>query len=140
MITKQDIYFLFDELWPKMEGSAAHRDRCLAQFDQISTLFQDHQSNFNQLLIKLDELPDIGSVIASGLIFSANRGKMIPFDKFTTGRAIEKRIIPNNKISANNYVNYSNRIVDYIRSRPHLSNIVDFVREAGNTSYPISPE
>ena len=65
---------------------------------------------------------------------------MIPFDKFTTGRAIEKRIIPNNKISANNYVNYSNRIVDYIRSRPHLSNIVDFVREAGNTSYPISPE
>ena len=141
MITEQNICFLFNELWPDMEYSAAYRDRCLHQFDQIRALFQQHQGNFNQLLIKLDELPDIGLVIASGLIFSANMDTMVPFDKYTTGWSLELKIIPDNKISANNYLNYSNRIVNYIRNSQHLLDIVDFVREARREAqFPIAPE
>ena len=141
MITQEDIYFLFDELWPEMEYSAAYRDRCLYQFDQISALFQQHQGNSNQLLIKLNELPDIGLVIASGLIFAANRDTIVPFDKYTTGWSLELNIIPDNKISANNYVNYCNKIINYIRNSQHLSDTIDFVREARQQArFPIAPE
>jgi hypothetical protein len=140
MITKQDVYFLFEVLWPRMNRAGLHKQRCLAQFDQINERFEKYQSDFNQLLVKLKEVKYIGWVIASGLIFSANRATMVPFDSNTTGWAIEKRIIPNNRISTNNYVNYSNKIVDYIRNSPPLSNIIDFVREASQTIKRIAPE
>lgn len=141
MVTVQDIVFLFDDLWPEMMYSANRRDECITRIQQINSLFQMHQQNFDYLLNALDELPGIGLVIASGLIFSANRDTMVPFDKYTTGLALELGVIPDNRISANNYVNYSNRIIDYITNSGHLSNVVDFVREAlSNTQYPIAPE
>ena len=141
MPTVQDIIFLFDDLWPEMEYSAAYRDSCLAQINQINAMFQRHQQNFDDLLNELDSLPGIGLVIASGLIFCANRATMVPFDKYTTGWALELRIIPDNRISANNYVDYSSRIRDYIRNSEHLSDIVDFVREARvSTYFAIAPE
>lgn len=140
MLHSQDIVFLFDDLWPLMEHSAIHRDKCLAQIGNINFLFQKYSQNINQLLEELTALPDIGLVIASGLIFSVNRATMVPFDKYTTGWAIELGIIPNNRISANNYINYSNKITKYITSSSHLTDIVAFVREARNQAqFPISP-
>lgn len=141
MPTQQDIIFLFDELWPLMDWSAVHRDKCLAEINQIDAMFESHQQNFNELLTALDSIQDIGLVIASGLIFSANRNTMVPFDKYTTGWALELHIIPDNKISANNYVDYSSKIKAYIGNSDHLSNIVDFVREARvRTQFSIAPE
>lgn len=141
MLTVQDIIFLFDDLWPEMEYSAVHRDECLAQIDQINAIFQRHQQDFNELLQALSTIPGIGLVIGSGLIFSANRDTMIPFDKYTTGWALELGIIPDNRISAENYVNYSSGVQDHIRNSEHLSDIVDFVREARvRTQFPIAPE
>ena len=141
MLTVQDIIFLFDDLWPEMKYSAVNRDECLAQIDQINAIFQRHQQDFNELLQALSTIPGIGLVIGSGLIFSANIATMVPFDKYTTGWALELGIIPDNRISAENYVNYASRIQDYIRNSEHLSDIVDFVREARvSTQFPIAPE
>jgi len=141
MVTQQDIVFLFDVVWPRMEGSAFHRDNCLAQIDDINRLFQAHQGNFDHLLNALDTLSDIGLVVSSGLIFCVNRNTMVPFDKYTMGWALQLRIILDNKISNGNYVDYSTRIVGYINGSNHLKSILDFVREAGENPEPsISPE
>ena len=140
MPSRQDIIFLFDDLWPLMKHSAIHRDKCLTQINTINFLFQRYGQNLDELLKELTALPDIGLVIASGLIFSANRSTMVPFDKYTIGWALQLKIIPDNKISANNYVNYSTKIVSYINNSSHLKTLIDFVREARNkVQFPIPP-
>ena len=68
-----------------MDRSSAHRDRMIGVQDEISSCFQEWASEPNQLLKALDNLDGVGLVIASGLIFSANRNTMVPFDQYTTG-------------------------------------------------------
>ena len=124
-----------------MALSPVHRDRCLGQINLINTVFQAYGQDFDELLKQLTALPNIGLVISSGIIFSVNRNSMVPFDKFTTGWAIELEIIPNARISSNNYVVYSKKIVNYVDGSKHLKTIVDFVREAREKArFPIPPE
>jgi hypothetical protein len=87
-------------------------------------------------------LDDVGLVISSGLIFTANRETMVPFDKYTMGWALELKIVPDNKISRdNNYTTYSRNVVGYIQKSTDLHSVLDFVREADcMCQFPLSPE
>ena len=137
--TQQDVIWLFDVVWPCMEYAAAYRDKCLAQLLQIQELFAQ-SNNFNTLLNHLDVLPDIGLVIGTGLIFCVNQDTMVPFDKYTTGWALELKVIPDNFISQGNYISYSRKVADYVASSK-LRSILEFVREAQKkTAYPCPPE
>jgi len=140
-LTRQDILWLFDEVWPRMEYAPIHRDRCLDRLQVINSLFRRY-SNANDLLRALDALDDVGLVIGSGLIFIANRETMVPFDKYTMGWALQLKIIPDNKISRdNNYTVYSNKVVGYAQKRTDLHSVLDFVREANDKcQFPLSPE
>ena len=138
----EDICFLFDVLWPGMDRSSAHRDRMIGIQNEISNCFQESASDSNQLLKALDNLEGVGLVIASGLIFSANRDAMVPFDQYTTGWCLEKNILPDHYISlGENYADYCARVSAYVQEAPHLNTILEFVREAAIESrFPISPE
>jgi hypothetical protein len=140
-LTTQDIIWLFDEVWSRMEYAPIHRDKCLDRLKIINSLFRQC-SNINELLRALDTVEDIGLVIASGLIFTTNREAMVPFDKYTMGWALELKIIPDNKISRNdNYTDYSKKVHAYIQTREDLHSMLDFVREADDRcQFPLSPE
>ena len=140
--TTENISWLFDELWPLMDRSSAHRDRMIGIHDEISSCFQKWASDPNQLLKALDNLEGVGLVIASGLIFSANRDAMVPFDQYTTGWCLEKNILPDHYISLEeNYANYCGRVSDYVQNSSHLDSVLDCVREAASESqFPIRPE
>ena len=140
--TLEDILWLFDELWPLMEYSRSHRDKMIGMQNEIASCFQGWASDANQLLKALDNLDGIGLVIASGLIFSANRNTMVPFDQYTTGWCLEKDILPDHYISREeNYANYCGRVLDYVQNSPHLNAVLDFVREAARESqFPFPPE
>jgi hypothetical protein len=140
-LTRQDIMWLFDEVWPRMEYAPIHRDKCLNRLEIINSVFERH-SNMNDILRALDDMEDIGLVIASGLIFAADKETMVPFDKYTTGYALQLEIIPDNKISrGNNYTDYSRKVHSYIQKRADLNSVLDFVREADdNRQFPLSPE
>ncbi|MCK8825397.1 hypothetical protein [Fuchsiella alkaliacetigena] len=140
--TKKDIIFLFDNVWPAMNGAAIHREGCLKQIDRIIELFNKYKTDPDQLIISLLSLDNVGLVVASGLIYSANRKSMVPFDKYTTGYAIQLGIINNNRIvREGNYTQASKRVLDYIENNPSMKNIRDFVlRAREDTHYPISPE
>lgn len=136
---QQDVEWLFNIVWPRMEGAAAHRDQCLTQLAHIRKLFAQ-SNNFNTLLNQLDALPDIGLVIGAGLIFCVNQDTMVPFDKYTTGWALELKVIPDNRISQGNYTLYSRKIADYIGSSK-LRSILEFVRAAQEkATFPCPPE
>lgn len=139
-LTRQDIEWLFNEVWPRMEYAPVHRDKCLSRLQIINSVFGQHGDS-DDLLRALDSMDDIGLVIASGLIFTANRRTMVPFDKYTTGYALQLEIIPDNKISENNnYTVYSTKVHNYIQGRADLSSVLDFVREADvKCQFPLSP-
>ena len=141
-LKQEDIVFLFDEVWPRMEYSAVYRDSCLARLEVINSLFERYADSADKLLRALDALDGIGLVIGSGLIFAANRETMVPFDKYTMGWALELCIIPDNRISiGSNYSAYSRKVVEHIRKSEHLHSILDFVREADyKAQFPYSPE
>lgn len=139
--TRRDVEWLFDVVWPRMEYAAAYRDKCLAQLLQIQDLFV-RSNNFNTLLNRLDVLPDIGLVIGTGLIFCVNQDTMVPFDKYTTGWAVELKVIPDNRISQGNYILYSRKVADHVaRPGSKLRSILEFVREAQEkATFPCPPE
>jgi len=135
-----DICWLFDNVWPAMEYAPMHRDRCISQLSLIQQVFHHNNHKGDVLLLELDAIQGIGLTIASGLIFSANRDHMVPFDKWTTGYALELNILQDANISQNNYVKYSSRILKYIQNSSGLNTILDFVREAGdNCQFPFEP-
>ena len=125
-----------------MEYSPVHRDRMIGMQDVISSCFQEWATDPNQLLRALDNLDGVGLVIASGLIFSANRNTMVPFDQYTTGWCLEKNILPDHYISLEeNHANYCGRVSDYVQNSPRLNSVLDFVREAASESqFPIPPK
>ena len=136
-----DIHFLFDELWPEMELAPAHRDRCLANLDRIANVFLEHPDDPDGVLQGLLEIEDIGPVIASGLIFSANREHLVPFDKYTMGYALELRILPDFRITTGNYGRFSTSVVNYIAEHREFDDIEGFVRAAGRLAqFPMGPE
>jgi hypothetical protein len=124
-----------------MEYAPIHRDKCLARLEIINSILKQH-TNINDILRALDAMEDIGLVIASGLIFTANKETMVPFDKYTTGYALQLNIIPDVKISGgNNYTDYSRKVHEYIQKRADLTSVLDFVRQADdNCQFPLSPE
>ncbi len=141
-ITAQDIEWLFDVVWPRMEYAALHRDSSLARLGSINRLFAIDADDPDTLLRELVTLDGIGLVIGSGLIFAANRETMIPFDKFTMGWALELRIIPDNRISTpRNYATYCRKIIEYIEQSDHLDDVLSFVLEAdAQAQFPFPPE
>jgi hypothetical protein len=141
IIPSEDIVWLFDYVWPTMEYSASHRDRCLAQLDSINRLFLENKDNPDDLLLALDALEGVGLVIGSGLIFSVYREDFVPFDKYTMSWALELHLVDDNRISGGNYAKYSGQIVKYIQNSTHLESILDFVREAElRAQFEMSPE
>ncbi len=126
-----EIEWLFNEIWPQMEGSTVYRDRLIGRLSDISKCFEEFGNDPNQLLRALDAMPDVGLVIASGLIFSANHDDFVPFDQYTMGWAISEHIVPDNYISQGcNYVEYSAALKENVKNRSDLYSILDFVREA----------
>ncbi len=136
---KANIIRLFDEIWPAMDRAAVHRDECITVIDQILSAFATYGHNKDQLLSALASIRGIGLVIASGLIFVAWPDKCVPFDKYTTGWALQNNIIADNRIRQN-YTAYSNAITNYVKRSRHLRTVLDFVREAEGCQFPFSPE
>jgi hypothetical protein len=134
-----DIRYLFDELWPQIHLSAVHRERCLANLARIQEVFRDHPDNADRVLQSLDEIEDIGLVIASGIIFSANRRRFVPFDQYTMGHALELRIIQSDVISGGGYARSSALVVDHIAVNG-IHDIEQFVRDASQTQFPTEPK
>jgi hypothetical protein len=138
---KTDIIWLFDVVWPAMAYSTMNRDQCISQYSQITQIFQSHKNNGDLLLNTLTSVNGIGLTIGSGLIYSANTDSMIPFDKWTTGYALELRILSDAFISKGNYSKYSSLIVKYVKKSSQLKTILDFVREAGDKcQFPFDPQ
>ncbi len=141
MPTAQDIRWLFNELWPALHASALHRDRCPADLSMINAIFAQHNNAPDALLGALIFLDGIGVVIGSGLIHSCNRSTLVPFDKHTTGYALQLCLIPDNLVSRGNYRRYSQAVVSYAASPGGCGDILSFVREAGQRClFPFSPE
>jgi endonuclease III-like uncharacterized protein len=146
-ITKEDIYYLFDELWPAMMYANQHKSSCLDQFSSIENYFKRYsESNHNQLLEGICSLEGIGITIGTGLIWSAHRNLRIPFDKYTTTYSLKLELIRSDYISKH-YVKYSEQIKEYcdefeIDGRKY--EIEDFVREAmeqmEDSEYLIEPK
>ena len=116
-----------------------HRDRCLAHLPDITHVFHSFPNDPDAVLNGLDEIEDIGLVIASGVIFSANRGRYLLFDQYTMGYALQLGIIPNHQITNGNYGTYSDLIVRYIAGHAEIGSIEEFVRAANDTLFPFSP-
>ena len=93
------IEWLFNAIWPLMEGSQGHLARMIGKQNSITRAFEEFGNDPSQLLRALDAMPDVGLVIASGLIFSANPDDFVPFDQYTMGWAISENIVPDNYIS-----------------------------------------
>lgn len=138
-ITKADIYYLFDELWPEMIYASEYRVSCLDQFSAIDNYFRRYpEPEHNELLQGLCSLDKIGITIATGLIHSAHRETRVPFDKWTMGYALKEDILKSDRISTR-YVRCCERIKDYCdgytieedgREVPYR--IIHFVREAAD--------
>ena len=92
-ITKSDILYLFEELWPLMPYADNHKINCLDQFKKIEGYFTKYsrKDKHNELLIGLNSLDGIGLTIASGLIWCANRKDRVPFDKYTMTYALKSK-------------------------------------------------
>src|SRR5947209_672914 len=103
-----------------MERSAVHRDHCLAQLDQIAEVFRENPDDADDVLQGLIMIDGIGPVIASGLIFTANRDRFVPFDRYTMGYALELRILPNHQITTGNYSRYSGLVLRYLTEHPEV--------------------
>ena len=141
MPTPQDVAYLFNQLWPAMHASAMHRDRCLASLGIIDAVFAQHAGSPNDLLDALLALDGIGLTIGTGLIYSCNRTSLVPFDKHTTGYALQLRLIPDNFVSHGNFDRYSEAIVGYAARQGGVRDIEGFVREAGqHCLFPFAPE
>lgn len=142
MITENDIDYLFDELWPLMYDVTKYKMNCLDNLVQINNCFKKYP-NHDELLGILRGFYLIDITIASGLIWSVNRDNRVPFDKYTMGFALEKRILRLENVTSN-YVNYSDKIKDYCNTQPLIEGrkyeIEDFVRDAQSTNYPIKPK
>ncbi len=134
-ISKSDILYLFDDLWPIMPYVEDHKRNCLEQIKPIKNYFTKYSlnENHNELLNGLDSLDGIGLTIASGLIWSTHRKDRVPFDKYTTTYALELKLIKTEKISTD-YIGICEIIKEYCNGMEFKDGgeyeIEDFVRDA----------
>lgn len=127
-ISKSDILYLFDELWPAMLYAETHKINCLDKITSIQNYFAKYElAEHNKLLSGLYSLDGIGIPIGTGLIWSAHRNLRVPFDKYTLTHSINKKLIRTNNV-LNNYVIFSKQIKEHCDSNKFT--IEDFVREA----------
>lgn len=124
----EGIDFVFKTLWPRMVYNKKHYDNCKSQAVDIMNLV-NNIVRIDDLLNSLSHLESVGLTIATGLIYSLNKDKYVPFDKYTLEHAYRLSIIPNKTIE-NSYEDYSNRVLNYIKRSKELSTIEDFVLEA----------
>jgi len=129
---KKNIEELFSEIWPEMEGRSIVESNCYKNIDSIVHKFNQHSDNFDNLLTSLSSLDGLGLVISSGLIFIAYKDLAVPFDKYTTGYALYKKILYSPKISGGNYTTACSKVRDYIAKHPTINNIHEFVLTAGS--------
>jgi hypothetical protein len=115
MITKEDIDYLFDELWPMMYRSKQHKQNCLDHFEEIESCFKKWDWDWDNLLDNLVKIYGIGPTIGSGLIWAANRKTAVPFDKFTMTYAHKLRLISNNRITGGGYMYACNEIENFCK-------------------------
>lgn len=135
-----DITWLFNEVWPGMEGAAGHRENCLAALPRLNAIIQANTADPDSALVDLASIPGVKWVIASGLLFASAPKVMVPFDKYTMGWALELGILKSHVISKGKYSDASRRVVAYVERSPWLNEILDFVREASSTQTPFAPE
>ena len=132
-MTAQQIRWLFDEIWPVMLHAAGHRDSCIRRLSEINAAFSNHPNDPDAIFGALDAIDGIGVVIASGLMFASDPSSYVPFDKWTTGLALQQRFIRTNVISPS-YSKFSNAVLSKL---PPGVTVLDFVRSA-NASTVIS--
>jgi len=145
-ITKKDIDYLFDDLWPLMPfafGADGHKQNCLDKLERLQTCFQKYQNDHDLLLKTLMKFEGIKVVIGTGLIWSVYRETRVPFDKYTMGYALEKNILRLENVSSN-YVKYSEKIKEYCDNKS-LSDGIEysiekFVRDAQYTNFVVEPK
>lgn len=138
MITRNHIEMLFTELWPMMPFSSENKHKCMEQFYSIEAYFKKSE-NDDELLTNLCSLPGIGLTIASGLIWSIHQDSRVPFDKYTLGYALQKKILFSDAIKGK-YIRASEKIKEYCLERSNDNQayeIEDFVREAMENLDPI---
>lgn len=138
MITRNHIEMLFTELWPMMPYSSENKHKCLEQFYSIESYFKKSADD-DELLINLCSLPRIDLTIASGLIWSIHQDSRVPFDKYTLGYALQKKILFSNSVKGK-YIRASEKIKEYCSERSNGTlqfKIEDFVREAKENLDPL---
>lgn len=129
MITEKKIVYLFDEVWPAMEYCAENRNNCLSLFPLIEKQFLKHKLDFDSLLEELIKYDGIGITIATGLIWVSYQGRAVPFDKYTTNWALQKKYIKTNRVS-DNYKSICKKIITELKGRRKPIKVFDFIREA----------
>jgi hypothetical protein len=133
MISKAKINYLFEEIWPEMDGRVIHQHNCIKSYDKIERIFVNHKLNFNDLLRALVELNGIGLTIATGLIWCSYPNRAIPFDKYTLSFCIKYQWINSNCISKD-YSSVCKKVLKGIKEyqfddgSPYR--VIDMVREA----------
>lgn len=129
MITEKKIIYLFDVVWPAMEYCAENRKNCLSLFPLIEKQFIKHKLDFDSLLVELVKYDGIGITIATGLIWVSYKGRAVPFDKYTTTWALQKKYIKTNRIS-DDYKSICKKIITELKGRKTPIKVLDFIREA----------
>jgi len=126
-----------------MEYCVQNRANCIRQYNLIEKQFIKHKLDFNTLLQELVKYEGIGVTIATGLIWTAYKSKVVPFDKYTTTWSLEKGYIKTNKIS-NDYKKICGTILKELKSRRKKITVEEFVRESlektQDFEWSISPE
>ena len=141
MPTKSDIDCLFDVLWTQMEWHNTHKANVENLLEDINQVFDECGDNFDQLLDKLDAFDGIGPTLASGIIFACHQDRAVPFDDYTMGYALEKRILRSDKITSGHYRSACDAILKYIEEDPSLGSVEEFVRTAADhAQFPTPPK
>jgi hypothetical protein len=138
--TPADIDYLFNHLWPVMYNASGYRARCLANLAAINAVFARHPGRPNAILSDLIQLSGVGIPIGSGLLHACNRATLVPFDKYTTGYALQLGLIPDNYISSGNFDRYSRAIERHATGPTGSGSIEGFVRAASHhCRFPFAP-
>lgn len=107
----------------------------------INALFTHHAGSPNDLLNGLIARDGIGVVVGTGLIHCCNRTTLVPFDRHTTGYALQLRLIPDNRVTWGNFDRYSAAVLRHATRPGGCGDIEAFVREAGQQClFPFPPE
>jgi len=129
---KKNIDWLFDDLWPQMQGREVARSSCYNNVKTITEKFNKFQIDYDMLLSALTALDGLGLVISTGLMFAVYPNSAVPFDKYTMGFIILKKIIWSPEISNGNYSSTCKRVLKFINNHKTINSIHDLVLAANS--------